>query len=155
MPETQISETVPEKGQRQYKTDPEKQNKYNAYAMLVNQGMSKSQAAKTIGYSIGSIGALERHTENKTQKTEFLTPSRIKRAQRVVDSLMAGKGFGSIESVKDSTALKAAEAVLDRAHPKAQEGVLPNISFTQINLNVVANPEPKPIEAYVCEPVTT
>jgi hypothetical protein len=152
--------TVPDKVRKRKRptTDPVKDRKHIAYAAMVAQGMSKSQAAQSLGYSIGSIGSLDKSSENKTQKNEFLTESRIRRARRVVDSLMAGEGFGKIESVKDSTALKAAESVLDRAYPKAQEGAQAAVSFTQINLNVVAQPERKAIDVsdtYVCDAITT
>jgi len=116
-------------------TDPEKDRKHIAYAAMVKQGMSKSQAALSLGYSTGSIGALDKSAENKSGKLTLLTDSRIKRAHKVVDSILKGATFGSIKDIKDSTALRAAEVVLDRAEPKAgADAGNVSISFTQINV---------------------
>jgi len=134
-----------EKPQKRVRTDPEKDRKHAAYAAMVAQGMSKSQAAITLGYSLGSIGALDKAIENKSQKIGLLTESRIKRAYKVVDRLMAGKGVGTAEIVKDSTVLKAAEMVIERADPKVQETGNTNITFTQINLNTLQSDAVNPL----------
>jgi hypothetical protein len=132
-----------EKPQKRIKTDPEKDRKHAAYAAMIAQGMSKSQAAKTLGYSLGSIGALDKAIQNKGQKIGLLTESRIKKAYKVVDRFMSGRGIGDVETVKDSTVLRAAEMVIERADPKVQESGNTNINFTQINLGQF---EAKPTE---------
>ena len=59
---------------------------------------------------------------------------RIKKAHRVIDKCLAGKPFGGVEVIKDSTALRAAECILDRSDPKAIQAPEPAYSFTQINI---------------------
>lgn len=116
------------------------EEKYLAFQLLREQGMTQEQAGKLLGYKPKTCVSIERKIRERGEKLSLLSESRIRRAHRVVDKLMAGKTFGTIESVKDSTALRAAETVLDRAEPKIHEQQAPTFSFTQVNLNL-ARPE--------------
>lgn len=117
--------------------NPVTNQKHLAYAALVEKGMPKSQAAKVLGYSVGSIGALDKASQTKSQKLSLVSDSRIVKAHKVIDRLMAGKAFGDIESVRSSDALRAAEVVLDRAEPKAQDVKPPTFNFTVYNLDLI------------------
>ena len=120
--------------------------KYNVFKMLRMEGYSVPKAAEAIGYSAGYGETIDRKIkEFETKKAEngasvgFLTDKRIKRAGVVVDKLMNGQVFGSIKEIKDSTALRAAETVLDRQYPKQSEHVPLSLSFVQVNLSVLAS----------------
>jgi len=133
LPATNIPEVAQKRGR--YTKSSRADEKHAAYKTLVESGMTKSAAALSIGYARGSIGSLDKATQTKSGKLTLLTDSRIKRAHKVVDSILKGATFGSIKDIKDSTALRAAEVVLDRAEPKvgADAGAV-SISFTQVNI---------------------
>jgi hypothetical protein len=90
-----------------------------------------------LGYSAKTARSIDRAIKKKGLVISLLSEQRIKKAHRVVDKLLSGKTFGDIESVKDSTALRAAEVVIDRHEPKGQDQAPPAISFTTYNLNMV------------------
>ena len=125
-------------GRKNWFEVPEISERYMAYQLLRSQGIPQEKAAEMIGYTASYSWTIERKIkEQRGQSGElspFLTENRIKRAGGVVDKLMQGKKWGDIKEVKDSTALRAAETVLDRQFPKRSESGSPNISFVQINL---------------------
>jgi hypothetical protein len=59
-----------------------------------------------------------------------------------------------VETIKDSTALRAAEAILDRSDPKTQAVAPPSHSYVNINLDIFKPdpPLPKTIDLAVDEP---
>jgi len=105
---------------------PERQQ---GYALLRQQGLSISEAAKAVGYRRGSAYQVE----HKLKNLAFVTDARVKRAHSVMDKLMRGKAWGSISHVKDSTAMAAAAAVIDRAEPKVTR-------TENLNLNATISP---------------
>jgi hypothetical protein len=138
-------------GRKPWWQDPIIREKYNAFQLLRSEGFSTTKAAEAIGYSPsygevidGNIKKFEARKAESGSPIDFLTDKRIKRASVVVDTLMRGKAFGDIREVKDSTALRAAETVLDRQYPKQSQGVAPALSFVTINLGAMtASPEPE------------
>lgn len=125
---------------------PDKDDRHLAYSLLIANGVSKEKAATMLGYSSRTVRSIDRAIEKKGLKLSLLSEQRIKKAHRVLDKLLAGKTFGEIENVKDSTALRAAEVVLDRSDPKAQDVKPPTFSFTQVNLNLARPGHPDCID---------
>lgn len=118
-------------------TSPEKDRKHSAYAALLKQGISKSNAAKALGYSTGSIGMLDAAIEKKDLISSVSCDSNARIARRAVRLLAQAKIFGCIESVRAADVLRASEIILDRAEPKVQAAPpVPRISFVQINVDV-------------------
>ena len=114
---------------------------------MLKQGLSKSQAAKALGYSTGSIGMLDKAIERKSQNFSLVSDSNVRIAHRTVKLIAQGKTFGSIETVRASDALRASEVILDRAEPKAQDVRPPTFNYTVINMDIFKNePENPPIE---------
>jgi hypothetical protein len=144
MPQEAAKEKEPRKrGRKPGVTNKEIDNKHVAYLALINAGMTKSDALRTLGYSDNSTTAIDKAINGKSERIGLLTDKRIKKAYRVIDRFMAGKGIGTVETVKDSTVMRAAEMVIERADPKVQEAGNTNICFTQINLGQF---EAKPTE---------
>jgi hypothetical protein len=121
---------------------PDKDEKHLAYSVLIANGISREKAATMLGYSAKTARSIDRALKEKHLKLQLLSKQRIKKAHRVVDKLLSGKTFGDIESVKDSTALRAAEIVIDRHEPKGQEQASPAITSTTYNLNLVRPDHP-------------
>lgn len=131
-------------GRRPWYEDPSVTEKYSAFQMLRGQGMTVEKAAETLGYKPSTGWILENKIKERLtdgmEIAPFVTVKRQKTAAGVVDKLMKGQTFGSIKEIKDSTALRAAETVLDRAHPKQSEGSGgANVSFISINLGLMAS----------------
>lgn len=135
----ELTKTKPAKTRQ---TNPERDNKHLAYQTLVNSGVSKTDACKALGYSPNSITALDKRVEAKNGKMSLVCEQNVKAAHRVVKRLMKGKKFGEIESIKDSTALRAAEVVLDRAEPKIGDHSAVSYSFTKVDLTIYQNTTP-------------
>jgi len=130
-------------GRKNWFEVPEISEKYMAYQLLRSQGIAQEKAAEMIGYSAAYSWTIERKIKEQRGETgelsPFLTEKRIKRAGTVVDKIMQGQTFGTIKEIKDSTALRAAETVLDRSHPKRSESDSgPSLSFVTINLGMMA-----------------
>ena len=137
---------------------PDKDEKHLAYSVLIANGISREKAATMLGYSPKTARSIDRALKEKSLKLVLLSEQRIKKAHRVVDKCLAGKAFGDIESVKDSTALRAAEMILDRSDPKAHEIKPEAYNFIAINVDkyrmdapfkptdglVDVTPDPKP-----------
>ena len=114
---------------------PDKDEKHLAYSILIANGVQKEKACSMLGYSEKSVRSIDRALVKKGLKLELLSEQRIKKAHRVIDKCLAGKPFGGVEVVKDSTALRAAECIIDRASPKIQDFRPATFSFTAINLD--------------------
>ena len=96
-----------------------------------------------LGYSPKTARSIDRALKEKGLKLELLSEQRIKKAHRVIDKCLAGKPFGGVEVIKDSTALRAAEVILDRSDPKIQAVAPVSYSFTKVNLDIFL-PDPPP-----------
>jgi hypothetical protein len=82
----------------------ETDQKYLAFNLLIEQGISITKAAEMMGYKPTYGYNLAKKIRDRGQNLTVLCESRIRRAHKVVDRLMQGKTFGTIEVVKDSTA---------------------------------------------------
>lgn len=126
---------------------PDKDEKHLAYSILIANGVQKEKAATMLGYSAKTVRSIDRALVKKGLKLELLSEQRIKKAHRVIDKCLAGKPFGEVETIKDSTALRAAEVILDRSDPKIQTVAPVSYSFTKVNLDVfLPDPPPAPRE---------
>jgi hypothetical protein len=132
---------------------PDKDEKHLAYSVLIANGISREKAASMLGYSPKTARSIDRALKEKGLKLELLSEQRIKKAHRVIDKCLAGKGFGGVETIKDSTALRAAEAILDRSNPKAQTPPAPTYQFTKVDLNQFRYDYKPPVESPGEEPV--
>src|SRR4030067_3042811 len=104
-----------------------------AIACLREQGLNGAETARQLGLSKGYVTYVDQKLNRKYDLTDT---KMLKSAHRAVKSLLAGEPFGTIEKVKDSTALAAAQMVYDKAQPVIKSSDVPvNISFTQINLS--------------------
>jgi len=113
---------------------PDKDEKHLAYSILIANGVQKEKAATMLGYSAKTVRSIDRALVKKSLKLVLLSEQRIQKAHRVIDKCLAGKPFGGVEVIKDSTALRAAEVVLDRSDPKGVQASAPAYSFTQIKI---------------------
>lgn len=124
--------------------------KYLAFQLLREQGMTVEHAAQLLGYKPRTGYVIERKLADRGLKLTLVSERRIRRAHGVVDKLLRGKKFGDIPKVLASDSLRAAEVVLDRAEPKRQESGAPTYNFTVINLDGYApegeNPQNREIE---------
>jgi len=130
-------------GRRPWYEDPTLTEKYSAFQMLRGQGVQPEKAAEMLGYRPSTGWILENKIKERLtdgmEIAPFVTVKRQKAAAGVVDKLMKGQTFGKIKEIKDSTALRAAETVLDRSHPKRSESESgPSLSFVTINLGMMA-----------------
>ena len=116
-------------------TRTETDQKYLAFNLLIEQGISITKAAELMGYKANYGYHLAAKVRKRSEKLTLLSDTRIRRAHRVVDRLMAGKTFGTIETVKDSTALRASELVLDRAEPKFQD-IKQEFNFVKVDISI-------------------
>jgi len=126
---------LPETTEKRRPTSPEKDRKHSAYAALLEKGLSKSNAAKALGYSTGSIGMLDAAIERKSLKLTLVSTSNIRIAHRAVKLIAQGKTFGDIETVRASDSLAASKEILDRAEPKLQDSRPETYKFTVVNLD--------------------
>jgi hypothetical protein len=135
----------PEATEKRRPTSPEKNRKHAAYAALLKQGLTKSHAAKALGYSTGSIGMLDNAIERKNLKSSIVSESNVKIAHRAVKLLAQAKTFGCIETVRAADALRAAEVILDRAEPKTSEAPPPVHTYVNVDLSIfLPDPQPEP-----------
>lgn len=122
---------------------PDKDEKHLAYSILIANGVQKEKAATMLGYSAKTVRSIDRALVKKGLKLELLSEQRIKKAHRVIDKCLAGNPFGKVETIKDSTALRAAEAILDRSDPKTQAVAPPSHTFVNVDLSIF-RPDPQP-----------
>ena len=132
---------------------PDKDDKHLAYSVLIANGISREKAATMLGYSAKTARSIDRALKEKNLKLELLSEQRIKKAYRVIDKCLQGKTFGEVEAIKDSTALRAAEAILDRSNPKAQVTPEPIYQYTKFDLDLYRYDYKPPVEPAGEEPV--
>ncbi len=89
-----------------------------AYLSLKEQGLTPRGASMELGLS-HNYGY---YTDKKLDKKYSLCDPRLaKKARKTIVSLMQGEPVGTIETVKDSTALRAAELIYDRYEPAIKQ----------------------------------
>jgi|GEM_PF-1704173 len=143
---TETTETNPD-WRKLPRNRPDKDEKHLAYSILIANGVHKDKAATMLGYSEKTVRSIDRALVKKGLKLALLSEQRIKKAHRVIDKCLAGRPFGGVEVIKDSTALRAAEVILDRSDPKTQAVVPPSHTFVNVDLSVfLPDPPPAPRE---------
>ena len=141
--------TVPEMVQSARKR-PVTEDKAAVIAMLREQGVNTKAIAQTLGLSPGTVYNADSMMKRNGIKP-LLNRKRIKNATVAIDAFMKGEPVGDVKP-KCSTVLAAANVVLDRAFPKAQEdGGKGNISFTQINVSLASPKEPDFVQQQVID----
>lgn len=110
-------------------------NKQIAYGLLRKNGLSVKNAAESVGYNPKYAYTIDK----KVGKYDLTDSKLVSQAHKVVKNIMKGKTWGSIETIKDSTALAAAESILDRHQPKVKQSM---------NLNVNADISPVDLSKY-------
>jgi hypothetical protein len=154
---TETTETNPD-WRKLPRNRPDKDEKHLAYSILIANGVHKDKAATMLGYSAKTVRSIDRALVKKSLKLELLSVQRIQKAHRVIDKCLAGKPFGGVEVIKDSTALRAAEAILDRSDPKTQAVAPPSHTYAKVDLSIFLpdpQPEPKTIDLETGPATTT
>jgi hypothetical protein len=111
------------------------EEKHAAFAILVNNGVDKVIAAEALGYQGKTAYALQKRIEKKGVRLDVACEKLVRLSHRVIRNCLQGKPWGKIETIKDSTALAAAQVVIDRHQPKNQETSPPPRTFTVVNLD--------------------
>ena len=114
---------------------PKIDEKHAAFAVLVKGGVDKVVAAEVLGYRPNKAYDLARRVEKKGHKLDVANERMVRLSHRVIRNCLQGKPWGKIETIKDSTALAAAQIIVDRHQPKNQEPIPGDISFTKICLD--------------------
>ncbi|MCR4287922.1 MAG: hypothetical protein NUW09_07910 [Deltaproteobacteria bacterium] len=92
-----------------------------AYARLRASGMPTLPAAKVVGLAGTYPYHLDKVLKPVVEKYRLDSARKIKLASSAVESLVQGQPVGKVEFVKDSTVLRAAEAIFNersRRHPE-------------------------------------
>lgn len=107
--------------------------KQQAFVLLKENNITTKEAAQMLGYN----HSYARQIAPKIAKYSLTNKKMVKSAHVAVKNILEGKPWGSIDKVKDSSALAAAGMVYDRLEPvKRSDSETTNISFTQINLDL-------------------
>jgi hypothetical protein len=104
-----------------------------ATAILAQNGLSPNEQAKAFGITRGAINF---RLKKLPANIDLTSKKRVRAAVKAVDSFVAGKAFGDIEKLKDSTVLNAAAMVLDRHQPLRSQDSGSVTNYTQVNINV-------------------
>ena len=117
---------------------PKIDEKHAVFAVLVKGGVDKVVAVEVLGYRPNKAYDLARRVEKKGHKLDVASESMVRLAHRAVKNCLKGQPWGKIEVIKDSTALAAAQVVVDRHQPKNQEispprTALPSSISTNVN----------------------
>lgn len=110
-------------------------DKQMAYGLLRKNGLPVKKAAELIGYNPKYAYQIDK----KVGKYDLTDSKLVSQAHKVVKNIMKGKAWGDIETIKDSTALAAAESILDRHQPKVKQS---------LNLNINADISPIDLSKY-------
>jgi hypothetical protein len=113
---------------------PKIDEKHAAFAALVRGGVDKVKAAEVLGYKPNKAYDLARRVEKKGHKLDVANEAMVRMSHKVLKHCMKGQTWGDIEIIKDSTALAAAQVVIDRHQPKNQENTPPNFSYTKVDI---------------------
>lgn len=107
--------------------------KQAAYALLRENGLKTEEAAKALDYKTSSAYQLNTKLNKYTLKSNKMQ----KLASNVIKNCMAGKTWGTIDKIKDSTAMMAAQMVYDRVEPaiKQTANLNVNVDITPFDLS--------------------
>lgn len=106
-----------------------------AFAALKEQGVTSTEAAKMIGITTTYAHQLNRRLADRFSLTDTKL---LKDAHRAVKKLIRGEPFGTIEKVKDSTSLAAAQMVYDRAQPVIRQNLNINADVQLVKVDLSA-----------------
>lgn len=104
-----------------------------AYLALRKEGLNQYQAAKQLGLSTGYGSQIDKRVKNKYDLTDTKI---VKKAHKAVKNLLEGKGVGTVEKVKDSTVLAAANMVYDRFQPVVKQNLNLNINQNFVDYDI-------------------
>lgn len=113
---------------------PKIDEKHAVFAMLVNSGVDKVKAAEVLGYKPNKAYDLARRVEKKGHKLDVANEAMVRLSHRAIKNCLRGKPWGHIEVIKDSTALAAAQVVVDRHQPKQAESPS-TFSFVKVDIS--------------------
>jgi len=133
-------------------TPPRKANKRSvaktaqdiAYKALRSKGITQEQAALMIGIHPSSAWRYEKRLKAEAGDQDLIRPlvsaARDEKLGRLVDHFL-DKGV-KLRSVKGSDAIAAGKLYADRRYPARTADPTPAISFTQVNLIEIRDPDP-------------
>lgn len=110
--------------------------KQQALALLIENDIKIPEAAKTLGYNTNYAYQVSANLK----KYGLTNKKMVKSASQVVKNVLDGKPWGSVDKIKDSTALTAAQMVFDRVEPAVKQSM---------NLNINADISPVDLSAYL------
>jgi hypothetical protein len=116
------------------KTDLDIPEKQLALGLLVDNGLSVPQAAKQLGYNTDYAY----HINSKLSRYKIGNDKKlVKSAHATIQNCVNGTPFGSVDKIKDSTALQAASMVMDRFDPaiKQSQNINVNVSISPVDLS--------------------
>jgi hypothetical protein len=87
--------------------------KQAAFAILKENGLRTPDAAKVLGWNTDYAYQIQA----KLGKHSLTSTQMVKSASKVVKNILDGKPWGSIDKIKDGSALMAAQMVYDRVQP--------------------------------------
>jgi beta-phosphoglucomutase-like phosphatase (HAD superfamily) len=98
-----------------------------AIATLLDAGVKNREIAKQLGLTEGWVS----QTKTKLKKIVLTDRKTVKGARETIRQLSQGLPVGTVDKVRDSTALQASMYIFDQYTPPA------NISATQVNVDVI------------------
>ncbi len=112
-------------------------DKQLAYVLMRKQGLDVQKASKLAGYHPRTGYILER----KLRKFDLTEGFWLSKAQKALKNILEGKPWGSIEQIKDSTALEASKVIFDRAQPVIRKNLNMNMDakIDLVDLSAYAN----------------
>jgi hypothetical protein len=116
-------------------TVPDIPHKQRALGLLVDDGLSVPEAAKTLGYNTNYAYQVA----HNLKKYGLSTKKKVQSASQVIQNCMDGKAWGDVKDVKDSTALAAAKMVYDVVQPATKQAVSVNVNISPIPLDPYRN----------------
>ncbi len=105
-------------------------DKHKAFLLLKENGEKTETIANTLNYHPKYAYQLGKNLEKYSLKDKKMVVS----ASKAIKNILKGKTFGSIEEIKDSTALGAAKMVYDRIEPAVNVSQSSNLN---VNIDVV------------------
>jgi len=117
--------------------------KAKAYAMLKLENIPHKEICETLGITSKygyKLSSSVKKAGEIVSKFSLSSDKMQSKAHKAIDKLMQGKPFGTIDKVKDSTALAAASMVYDRTDPVIKKNM---------NLNINATVDPLDLSAYL------
>jgi hypothetical protein len=123
-----IAENITESPPEQITLTP----KQEGLVLLQEAGLSIPESARVLGIA-------KDYAYHINKKLSLSNKKMVVLAQRTVKNVMSGTPWGSVDKIKDSTALAAAQMVYDRVQPAIRQNV---------NLNINADISPVDLGKY-------